>query len=132
MIVCFFWVQTGDGAMRQHRRCRNKIVQNPLVFILFSEIDAVKQHIVERVLVGQKSNFMGQICYKSHLISNDFVLRRLIDVEDEQMRIVCLARGFPLKFNIMNDARPKSLHQKRYKNQWIFNIFMFSEFIDKR
>ena len=132
MNFCFFGVQTGDGATRQNRRCRNKIVQNPLVFILFSEIDAVKQHLVERVLIGQKSNFMGRICYKNQMIFNDFVLRRLIDVEDEKMRFLCLARGFTLKVNNLNDARPKSLHQKRYKNQWIFNIFMFSEFIDNR
>ena len=100
--------------------------------LLFFEIDAVKLHLVGRVLIGQKSNFVGRICYKNQLIFNDFVLRRLIDCEDEKMRILCLARGFTLKVDIMNDARPKSIHQKRYKNQWIFNIFMFSEFIDKR
>ena len=111
--------------MRQNRRCRNKIVQNPLVFIVFSEIDAVKQHLVERVLIGQKSNFIGRICYKSQLIFNDFVLRRLIDVEDEKMRILCLARGFTLKVDIMNDVRPKSFHQKRYKNQWFLTFLCF-------
>ena len=99
---------------------------------MFSDTDAVKRHLVERVLIGQKSNFLGQICYKNQMIFNDFVLRRLIDVEDEKMRILCLARGFTLKVDILNDVRPKSFHQKMYKNQWIFNIFMFSEFIDKR
>ncbi len=106
--------------MRQNRRCRNKIVKNPLVFIVFSDIDAVKRHLVERVLIGQKSNFLGQICYKNQMIFNDFVLRRLIDVEDEKMRILCLARGFTLKVNNLNDARPKSLHQKRYKKPMDF------------
>ena len=59
-----FWVQTGDEAMRQNHRCRNKIVKNPLVFIVFSEIEAVKRLLVERVFIDQKSSLRGRIGYK--------------------------------------------------------------------
>ena len=104
----------------------------PLGFIVFSEIEAANRLLVERGFIDQKSRIMGRLCYTNQWIFNDFVLRRLIDVEDEKMRILRLARGFILKVDIRNDVRPKSFHQKRYKHQWMFNNFMFSEFIDKR
>ena len=87
MKFCVFWVQTGEGTMRQNRRCRNKIVKHPLVFIAISEIDAVKRHVVERVFIGQKSSFLGRICYKNKWIFNDLIFQRLIDVEDEKYEI---------------------------------------------
>ena len=65
MNFCFFGVQTGDGATRQNRRCRNKIVKNPLVFIVFSDIDAVKRHLVERVLIGQNRTSWGRFAIKT-------------------------------------------------------------------
>ena len=105
-----FWVQTGDEAMRQNHRCRNKIVKNPLVFIVFSEIEAVKRLLVERVFIDQKSSLRGRICYKNQWFFNDFVFRRLIDGEDEKIRILRFARGFILKVDIRNDVRPKSFH----------------------
>ena len=55
-----FWVQTNDGALQQNRRHRNKIVKNQLVFIVFSEIEAVKRLLVDRVFIDAKSNFSGQ------------------------------------------------------------------------
>jgi len=105
-----FWVQKGDEAMRQNHRCRNKIVKNPLVFIVFSEIEAVKRLLVERVFIDQKSSLRGRICYKNQWFFNDFVFRRLIDGEDEKIRILRFARGFILKVDIRNDVRPKSFH----------------------
>lgn len=73
--------------MRQNRRCRNKIVQNPLVFIAFSESDAVTRHVVERVFIGQQSSPLGRICYTNQWIFNDFIFQRFIDVEDEKYEI---------------------------------------------
>ena len=96
--------------MRQNRRCRNKIVKNPLVFIVFSEIEAVKRLLVERVFIDQKSSLRGRICYTNQLFFNDFVFRRLIDGEDEKIRILRFARGIILKVDIRNDVRPKSFH----------------------
>ena len=67
-----FWVQTGDGAMRQMRRCHNKSVKIQLFVIAFSEIDAVKRHIVERVFICQKSNILGPPRTENKLSCNMF------------------------------------------------------------
>ena len=86
MDVCVFWAQTGDDALRQNRRRRNKIVKNQLVFV-FSEIEAVKRLLVDRVFIDQKSNFRGRICYKNQCFLNNFVVRLLIDGEDEKYEL---------------------------------------------
>ena len=65
MHFCVFWVQMGDDAMQQKCRCRDKIVKIPLVFIVFSEIEALKRHLVERVFIHQKSTLLGRKCYKN-------------------------------------------------------------------
>ncbi len=79
-----FGVQTGDEAMRQNHRCRNKIVKKSFVFIVSSEIEAVNRLLVERAFIDQKSSPRGRICYKNKWFFNDFVFRRLIDGEDEK------------------------------------------------
>ncbi len=79
-------------------------------FLVFSEIEAVKRLLVERVFIDQKSSLRGRICYKNQWFFNDFVFRRLIDGEDEKIRILRFARGFILKVDIRNDVRPKSFH----------------------
>ena len=110
MEFCVFRVPTADGAMRQNRRCRNRIVQRSLVFIVFSEIDAVKRLLVDRVFIDQASNVPGRKCFKDQLIFNNFVFRRLVDIEDEQIRMLRFVRGFILKDDIRNDVRPMSIH----------------------
>ena len=60
-----FLFQTGDDALRQNCRSRNKIVKHPFVFIVFSEIEAVKRLLVDRIFIDQKSNFRDRICYKN-------------------------------------------------------------------
>ena len=99
-----------------------------MCFIVFSEIEAVKRLLVERGFIDQKSRMMGRICCKNQWMFNDFVLRRLIDVEDEKMRMLRLVRGFILKVDIRNDVRPKSFHKKNFKHQLIFNILRFRIF----
>ena len=79
-------------------------------FIVFSEIEAVKRLLVERVFIDQKSSLRGRICYKNKWLFNDFIFRRLIDVEDEKIRILRFARGIILKVDIRNDVRPESFH----------------------
>ena len=69
-----------------------KSIGNHLFFIEFSEIDAVTRHLVERVFIDQKSTFLGRKCYTNQRFSNDFVFQRLIDVEDEKIRFLRLAR----------------------------------------
>ena len=54
------------------------------MFIVFSEIEAVKRLLVERVFIDQKSSLRGRICYKNQLFFNDLVFRRLIDGEEEK------------------------------------------------
>ena len=109
MDFCVFWAQTGDDALRQNRRRRNKIVKNPLVFIVFSEIEAVKRLLVDRVFIDQKSNFRGRICCKNQWFFQQF-FRLLIDGEDEQIRILRFIRGFILKVDIRNGVRPDAFH----------------------
>ena len=50
-----FVAHTNDGAMQENRRRRNKIVKHQLVFIVFSEIEAVKRLLVDSVFIGQKA-----------------------------------------------------------------------------
>ena len=67
-----FWVHTNDGAMQENRRHRNKIIKNQSVFIVFSEIEAVKRLLVDRVFIDAKSHFSGQPGRGPALESDDF------------------------------------------------------------
>ena len=73
MEFCVFWVRTGNVALQQNHRCRNKIVKNPLVFIAFSESEAIERLLVERVLIDRTSTILGRICYKHQWCFNDCV-----------------------------------------------------------
>ena len=91
------------------------VVNAPLTNVFFANSGLGNMHVqkMTNMRIHAKLAACGsRKCYKNQLIFNDFVLRRLIDVEDEKTRILCLARGFTLKVNIMNDARPKSLIKK--------------------
>ena len=96
--------------MQENRRRRNKIVNNQLVFIVFSEIEAVKRLLVDSVFIGQKSIVPERKCFKNQWIFNDFVFRRLVDDEDENIRILRFVRGIILKVDSPNEVRRMSIH----------------------
>ena len=79
-------------------------------FLVFSEIEAVKRLLVDRVFIDPKSNFRGRICCKNDCFSTILFFRLLIDGEDEKIRILRFIRGFILKVDIRNGVRPDAFH----------------------